>query len=354
MCLSPLAFAYAAAVAMRGRAYDAGWLRTWRAPLRIISVGGLEAGGSGKTPVSCALLTELFDRGFRPGLLVRGYRRSTRGLVLRHARTAADPAALGDEAAMAVAALREAGHELVVAACADRIVGARALAAAGCDVAVMDDGFVHRRLHRDVDVVVLRDEAPLGDGRPLPSGSLREAPSALRRADVVWRYARPAVVGPSRPVFQAQLAEMAARGRTRAGPPHWVHSVATLAWPHAAPPLQGLAVLAAAGTARPAQLPEQLRAAGADVRAFVPFADHHPYTRADVRRLVALAQRTGAAAVVVTAKDEVKLARLWPTDAPALWAMGLRLQVPRNQLAWLEVLGPPGAAGAGVRQGRQM
>jgi tetraacyldisaccharide 4'-kinase len=310
---APLAGLYAAVVLARRAAYDRGWLPIARAPLSTVSVGGLEAGGSGKTPVAGFLLAALGAAGRSVGLLTRGYGRRTRGLVLRAAGEAPEPAAIGDEPAMLVAA----GLDLPVAACAERIEGAHALRAAGCDCAVLDDAFSHRALARDLDIVVLRGEAPLGMGRMLPWGTLREPASSLRRADVVWLHFRGAAREP--PAWLAEVCPTAqvVISEASAGPVVEAHGGAPL-------DIRGRRLLVAAGIARPTDVAESVAMLGGQTVDLVPFPDHHPYSSGDAVLLAGAAERCGAEAVVVTAKDAVKLRGRWRQSVP-LWVVGQRV-----------------------------
>jgi tetraacyldisaccharide 4'-kinase len=296
----PAAGLYGAAVAARGALYDAGALTAYRAPCPVISVGGLEAGGTGKTPTAAYLLRYLCAQGLAPGLLTRGYGRQHSGLVLRARGEPATAAALGDEPAMLI----QAGLDVPVAACAERRRGATALAALGCRTLVLDDGFAHRALARDLDIVVLRGEAPLDNGYLLPRGDLREVPAALGRAHLVWfNYRRgppPAVPPPSmarwlndKPVVLAQLVPTPPRD-TGGQVQH----------------IAGVRVIVAAGIARPEDLVFHLRAAGADVCHVAAFADHHAFSAGQMAALYRKQQRAGAAALVVTAKDAVRLQHL--------------------------------------------
>jgi tetraacyldisaccharide 4'-kinase len=310
---APFASLYGLVTLIRRLAYDRGWLAAADPGVRTISVGGLEAGGSGKTPVAGFLLRSLVGAGRAPGLLTRGYGRASRGLVVRRVGERADPARLGDEPAMLV----RGGLDLPIAACARRVVGAARLVELGCDTLVLDDGFAHRALARHVDIVVLRGEQPLGNGHLLPWGSLREPPSSLGRADVVWHH------------FRGEPGEARARLVERA--PGAVH-VASSGRP--AGPLDaagnevlvsGQRVVAAAGIARPTDLSESASRLGLEVVATRAFADHHRYAAADVRRLAALAEAENAAAVLVTEKDAVKLAPIW--RGPPLWTIGVRVLI---------------------------
>jgi tetraacyldisaccharide 4'-kinase len=312
---APLAWAYGLGVRARAHAYNAHWLPVHRAPIPVLSVGGIEAGGTGKTPVVAYLLGRLIAANRRPGLLTRGYGRQSRGLALRSVGCVPDPSQLGDEAAMLVAG----GLDIPVAACAQRMLGAQALATMGCDCVVMDDGFSHRALHREVDIVVLRGEQDLSRAKLLPHGSLREPAQGLARASLLWWHHRE---GPS----PATVPETVVATWRKAGfTGTWIRSEqAALTVTDEAgikQPLVGAHIIAAAGIARPEEFHRQLVMAGANVVRFFPFGDHHLYTRADKAQFKAQLTAGDVQALVVTAKDRIKLAPdtgvpLWTAHAP--------------------------------------
>lgn len=318
---SPLAAAYGGVVRLRRSLYDHGALVQAASPLPTVSIGGLEAGGSGKTPVTSWCLTHFLGEGHRPGLLTRGYGRPSRALCVRRPGEPADPQALGDEPAMLV----QSGLDVAVAASPRRRLGADALREIGCDVLVLDDGFAHRALRRDLDVVVLRAERPLGNGHLLPWGSLREPPSSLCRAQVVWLHAKSSQPIAITPALRACAPQAL-----------WVCSRAVPLAPVDASgrpvELSRAPVVAAAGIAWPRQFKQSVVASGADVRALVGYRDHHAYSLQDVARLRRAQHQHGAVAVVVTPKDAIKLAPLWPEPA-SLWVLGTRVRLECGEAA---------------------
>lgn len=320
--LAPLAPLYGAAVLLRRFAYDRGLAAIVRPAVTTVAVGGLEAGGSGKTPVTGLVLRALLAAGRRPGLLTRGYGRPTTALAVRLPGEQASPAELGDEPAMLVAS----GLDVAVAACGRRSEGATALAGR-VDTLVLDDGFQHRALARDLDIVVLRGEAPFGTGHLLPWGTLREPPTSLARAGVVWlHFRREAALEP--PAWLARLAPAADLVVSRAEPEGELAA------------LQGARVVAAAGIARPADLGDALTALGAEVTTLHALRDHHVFDAADARALAALVRADGATALVVTPKDAVKLRPLWSAPPP-LWVVGTRPRIVRGADALARRLGVP-------------
>src|SRR5215472_1325094 len=162
VALAPAAAAYALVAASRRNLYDRHVLRTHTPALPAISVGNLTVGGTGKTPVAAWIASSLRDRHCHPGIVLRGY-------------------AGGDEAAVH----RTLNPDVPVVVDPDRLAGIRALARVGCDVAVLDDAFQHRRVRRVLDVVLVSADAWPDVRWPLPSGPWRESLHALRRADLV-------------------------------------------------------------------------------------------------------------------------------------------------------------------------
>jgi len=213
--------------------------------------------------------------------------------------------------------LVDAGLDIPVASCEKRSLGAEALVQLGCDCLVMDDGFSHRALARHVDIVVLCAAAPFGNGYLLPRGSLRELPSRLARADIVWLHQRD-----ERPIdMEAVDAVAPGVGRVVS------RSIPTVPEDFMGKKvdLSGTTVLAVAGIARPLEFKASLQACGAQVLELLSFADHHAYDLQDAERVFALAKKLDAQAIVMTPKDAVR----WPVgEAPMpLWRMGTQVEV---------------------------
>ncbi|MBK8914351.1 MAG: tetraacyldisaccharide 4'-kinase [Phycisphaerales bacterium] len=305
--LSPAAAIYGAAVALRNRRYDGGGSAVHRAPLPVISVGNLTVGGTGKTPVVMEIVRRLRGVGVRAAVVTRGY--------------AAAPGQKADE----VLEFREALPDTPVVVNPDRVRGARDAATEhGAECVVLDDGFQHRRLARDLDIVLIDALAPWGGGRLLPAGRLREPLRNLRRAQAViitranqTTDARCAEIeqcvgelAPRAACIRSEIRPLAVCDRDgRSHPPE-----------HAA----AQAVLAVCGIGNPATFEALLRNCGVRPVAVRRFRDHHRYTARDVEGLVREATRQAATVVLTTRKDWVKLAPLWPSAAgPTL----LRLDV---------------------------
>lgn len=179
LLLMPLALLFAAATAMRRSCYRRGWLATHTMPVPVVVVGNVTVGGTGKTPVTIWLARQLRERGFTPGVVSRGYG-GVVGDTPMQANANGDPEIVGDEPIMLAARSR-----CPVVVHPDRIAGARELTAMGVDVIIADDGLQHYRLARDFEIAVVDGARAFGNGRLLPAGPLREAPSRLERVDRV-------------------------------------------------------------------------------------------------------------------------------------------------------------------------
>jgi tetraacyldisaccharide 4'-kinase len=244
-----------------------------------------------------------------------------------------------------------AGIDVDIAACASRREGARALCALGCDALILDDGFTHRAIARDIDIVVLRDGAPKGSNHLLPWGTLREPTSSLGRADVVWHHCRGKESSPAEARAECAEPRPARSGLLR------VESVqrpgVTTDANGAEVSLVGKNIVGACGIGHPQDFFGAILAAGARPTSKVTFGDHHDFTQADVARLVREAERSEAT-VVVTPKDWAKLAAM--REAAGFLVLGIEIELTTGSEGLAERLGWPlprrFALGAGLAQGR--
>jgi len=283
--LNPLSAIYGGIVGTRNALYDRGVLRARRLQGPVISVGNLSAGGSGKTPFVMLLGELLKARGIKLDVLSRGYGRQSRGVRL------VDPAGLpqefGDEPLLIARKL-----QVPVIIGEDRYqAGQFAESRFGTQLHLLDDGFQHRALARDFDIVLVTP--PDAGDRLLPSGRLREPLSSLRRADAVVLAS-----GASAESFPlaGKLVWRARRGIvTKEVPPRPV---------------------VFCGIARPQNFVLQLRAANIEPVAEAFYRDHHAYSDKDVRELLALKQRSDAGGFVTTEKDAVNLGGYLTALAP--------------------------------------
>ena len=311
--LRPLAAVYGGVVRARNLAYDRGWSRVERVPATVLGVGSLTVGGSGKTPVAIWLAETLLQRGRRVAIVGRGYGKRQSGVVVvgANGRVLVEPAIGGDEAVLAASRVA-----VPVVTAERRVLAAREVCMRfGCDTIVLDDGFQHRGLARDADLVLVP-----ADGLPqrlLPAGPLREDRGALRRARAVLALGDETRV-PSRPEVPPGVAAFVGRiiptaAVTAEGDRLLTHDLAGI-------PRRG--AVAVAGVARPERFWSMLERLGIMTLEQMRFPDHHVYDAADVARL-----RTIGAAIVTTEKDLVKLARLPGAEALDLWAVRVEVVV---------------------------
>lgn len=300
---------FAALARLRGTLYDRGLLPVGRLDVPVVCIGNLCAGGTGKTPAVAWVTRRLLARRWRVGLLSRGY---------------GGDGAAGDEARMLARLLPDVPHEEEP----DRLAGGRRLAQRGCEVVVMDDGFQHRRLHRDLDLVLIDATRPWGlpspprGGEPvrafLPRGLLREPPAALRRADAIL-LTRADQVEPAALEALHEEVRWHAPGVPIAVAEHRpVRLVDARGAEASVEELDGAEVALVSGIGNPEAFESTVRALGARIAEHRRFPDHHPYTAADVAGLAAK-----GSAVVTTAKDLVKLGE----QLPAARALEVELEV---------------------------
>ena len=182
--LLPFSWLFRVGVRLRNMAFDHAWLITRELPCPVISVGNLTVGGTGKTPMVIYLAEKIQKMGFKPAILSRGYRRKGKGttIVSDGRKPPLDYTESGDEPALMAQRLPKI--PIVV----DEIRfrgGTHLVRKFDPDVVILDDGFQHRWLHRDLDIVLMDAASPFSDGKMLPAGRLREPPKNLKRADLV-------------------------------------------------------------------------------------------------------------------------------------------------------------------------
>lgn len=298
-------------VNLRNTAYDHGWLQPQRLPVPVICVGNLSAGGTGKTPTVAWLGALLQQQGRRPAVISRGYG--------GHGEAAGN-----DEARML---------HLPVHCNPNRYRAGLAAIAAGADCLLMDDGFQHRQLFRDLDLVCLDATRPWGrsDGRhggTLPLGLLREGPQALRRADAaILTRCDQAPAGR----LDSLRRDLAHLGIPVVSARHRPSGLRQGDCPIALSELRGRRVLLVSAIGHPVAFAATAQELGADIVSHQAFPDHHAWTKAEQAELLSAAEAEQAT-LLITAKDAVK----WQSTVP--WVLDVVLDLPPEDAKTLTAL----------------
>jgi tetraacyldisaccharide 4'-kinase len=270
--LAPLGWGYGATVSWKSARAD-----PYRSKAKVICVGNLTVGGSGKTPIAIALARVLTERGQKPVILTRGYGGRIRGPAIVHPQS--DSASdVGDEALVLASAAP-------VIVSRDRAAGAILAENLGADVIVMDDGHQNFSLAKDLSLVIVDSENGFGNGHMLPAGPLREpVRRGLSRADAIVTVGngQPALPRVEKPILRAHIV------------------------PVDVLKLQGRPVVAFAGIERPEKFFATLRKLGAQIADAQAFPDHHVYSHGELEQLRTKA-RVIRAVLVTTEKDFVRL-----------------------------------------------
>ena len=307
--LSPLSALYSGLVRARNLYYDRFSAAVKPVPAPVVSVGNITVGGTGKTPLVIEIALRLQAMGKRPAILTRGYK------------------AEAGETADEVCEFHDALPDVPVVVNADRVAGAIAACThETVDCLVLDDGFQHRRLARDLDIVLIDALRPWGGSAVLPAGRLREPLGGLRRGDMF-------IITRANQATPAAVDEIVDRLKRHVGPkPILTARVEPAALVHAdgrrADPseLSERRVLPVCGIGNPETFLKMLATLGPrECAAGVVFADHRRYSADDVAAIAARADLAGADLVVTTRKDWVKLAPLWPASEPPLVRLDVRV-----------------------------
>jgi tetraacyldisaccharide 4'-kinase len=289
---------YALVLALRARCYALGIIPSRRLPRPVISVGNVTLGGTGKTPMTARLAAYLIGRGLRVAVLSRGYGGQAHGELLMVSdghNLLVSPEQCGDEPYL----LAQKVPGLMVVIGADRYqAGLLAMKELNPDIFILDDGFQHLRLQRDLNILLLDAARPFADGYTLPAGFLREKPSACGRADLIV-YTRCAQSGdpdlfPQKPSVWSS---------------HGLGGLLPLAGGELLnlEALQGARVTAFSGIADPSAFFDLLESRGVKLTATISFPDHTRYGEEEVAAICRLKQASRSTLLVTTEKDAVKL-----------------------------------------------
>ncbi len=332
--LVPLSWLYRSLVAARNFAYSKRLLNTTHMPAKIVSIGNLSVGGSGKTPTTAFLANALMARGVRVAIVARGYRREGRG------------ACIVSDGRSVLAEIHEAGDEplLLAQQCPGAAVvvdeskthaAQIAVARFHPEVILVDDGFQHRRLHRDLDLIVISARMVLQKPWLLPAGPLREPLSNAQRAEVVLLTDSHDLDNNERKRI-AVLCRLKSTARVfpieflvdEIRPVFEGKNLATLKRHHTS-------ALLVSGIAFPERFRRSAEAADMRVCGHLVYADHHRYSEKDLEHLLRTFQRLHADIMLTTAKDAIKLRGYAQLEALPIYTLGTRFSAEQSAVSEL-------------------
>ncbi len=287
----------------------------------MISVGGLTVGGSGKTSVAVLITSKFISDGKNAAVVARGYRRVRKDDIIITAESVVSWEDCGDEPL--VTARSVPGLKVYVSS--DKTRAALRAVGDGHDPVIIDDGFQHRKLERDIDIVCLDGRNPFGNGMMLPSGRLREPESALRRADIII------IIDPDESVdYQEKIRLDKPLFKAR-------KIVDGIKSPDGQTvEINGSKCLAFCGLGNPDSFERSLEQAGYHVVDFIEFRDHHHYKTDDVKAIIERFDKSGVDFVVTTLKDMVKLEKIWDYQRP-FYYLNIRVEL-ENEDEFFELI----------------
>lgn len=315
---------YRLIVHLRNRLYDRQILKTVKLPCPVISIGNITVGGTGKTPCVIALTRMLQEQGYEPAVLSRGYggkRPKPVNVVSDGKNILLDVQSAGDEPLLIARSLPGVP---VLTGAKRRRTGQAAIDQFGARVLICDDAYQHRQIFRDIDIVLLDAEKPLGNGQLLPRGPLREPVVNLSRAHCIILTR-----ADNAPILHQDVARIASASRIpvfRAA-----HRFREMIRPgedlHVQPgDLYGKRICAFCGIARPDSFKKLLENAGVKLLSFIPFPDHYAYTRHDLEALKNQFLPQSADYWVTTEKDAMRLAD-HPDFLKTIWILRMDMTI---------------------------
>lgn len=338
LLLGAAALLYGGAVLGRKTLYALGLLPRKKLQAKVVCIGNLTTGGTGKTPAVLLAAHTLRQRGHNVAVLSRGYGRRQSGkdvTVLLDGRPA-DWHACGDEPWMIHQSL--AGQGVPVLVCPDRAKsGEIAVDMYDSRIIILDDGFQHLRLHRDLDIVLINARSPFGGGRLLPLGDLREPVSALRRAQMVIITHADRVTAPDLAALREDI-ERIHPGVSILESAHKADHLLDVRTEKKLPlsHLKGRAVTALSGLGDPLSFEASLEDLGARLAQSWRYPDHHAYTPRD---LASLQNLRGDLPLVTTLKDFTRLPPDWRERLTGdVWVLGIKLDILKGRNAWVDTL----------------
>lgn len=303
LLLGILSLVYRLIIFIRNSFYNRGIFSQEKLLCKVISIGNITVGGMGKTPTVIMLANLLREQGYKPAVLSRGYggkATSAINIVSDGVHILMGHVEAGDEPVLIAKSLRG----IPVLTGANRVITGRvAIEKLGADLLILDDGFQHRRIFRDIDVVLLSRKNPFGNGSLLPRGPLREPPASLKRANlVIWKDSaidsrfpndQEQSIGSFLPAFSAYLKPIELRRGD-------MKSTLPLEY------IRGKRICAISGIGSPESFKETIEAIGGVVVGFLAFPDHYRYATSDISEIRMTASRLDAE-IITTEKDGIRL-----------------------------------------------
>jgi tetraacyldisaccharide 4'-kinase len=335
MLLWPFSLLYGLAMELRADAYRRGWFKSRRAVVPVISIGNMVAGGTGKTPMAIYVAGLLMKNGRRVAILSRGYKRKSRSGDESKALVVSDgvelkcgPEQAGDEPFMMARRLlgnKDQPGPLVIVG-QDRALAAQKAVELGAQAIILDDGFQHLRLKRDLDIVLLDCLRPFDNGWLLPAGMLREPLRAVARADVVIMTRRDEAMA-SKHLKPVSIPFYKEKGFGIFFTDHKITGL--LLWdkgtlrPASLDALSGKKLFLVAGIARPQSFVGNIERAGHIIAGTRIYPDHHRYRDSDLRAIGIEAEE--ADCIVTTEKDAARFHNSWNFGRP-LYALRMEIE----------------------------
>jgi tetraacyldisaccharide 4'-kinase len=332
--LYPLSLLYGVGVWLRNLLFDIGVIPVRKIGVPVISIGNITAGGSGKTPLTIATAKFFLEKGKNVAIITRGYRRTSRGtlVVSDGKKLFANSSLAGDEAVL----MAQQAPQAIIIADELRVRGARkAVDDFHADIIVLDDGFQHRYVQRDLDIVLIDGSRPFFDTGLLPAGYRREPLSSLKRAGAVMVTK----------VEQASAAsDLLNDERLSFVPDKFSSSFVPVAvrnvFSNVRQSLEMVkkhSVVAFSGIADPKHFESDILKLGAQIHEYIIFNDHHQYRKADIRYIAEMFRAKNADMIVTTEKDAVKMSEFYE-ELSRLPVFALVMEVRIHQQQWRRLL----------------
>lgn len=318
----PFAPFYSFAMALRAALYQKGVFRVHRLPVPVVSVGNLTMGGTGKTPM-VVYLAQLLSRLYKPVIVSRGYggrAREAVNVISDGSRMMLEPPQAADEASMMAHVLK---HIPVLTGVKRAVVGRYGIDRFGADLVLLDDGFQHQALHRDLNLVLFKTSSFLGNSRVFPGGDMREPLAALGRAHAFVLTCVDEENCKQAEAYQKALLKRFPHMPVFLGHYSPVGLVGQSSTSMSLDQGRDLQFFAFCGLAQPDTFQRTLVELGFTVSGFQPFKDHQPYSERKIDSLVRQARSAGAQALLTTEKDFVKIKK----TAPDLPIFALKMEV---------------------------